>query len=83
MPKLNAQPSVFRMEGPMCRWHLLSGESGFARDLISWLTNHLDLAEALEQWREGVSGIEPDRHVQVKTWMGNQLGIVWSWWSPS
>ena len=63
--KLIAQPSVFQIEGPICRWHLLSDESGFTRELVSWLTNHPDLAEALEQWRESVSGIEPDRHVQV------------------
>ena len=30
------------------------------------MTNHPDLAEALEKWRESVSGIELDRHEQVK-----------------
>ena len=33
--KLIAQPRVFRIEGPMCRWHLLSGESGFVREPTS------------------------------------------------
>ena len=64
--KLVAQPSVFRVEGPVCRWHLLSGESGFMREPISWLANHPHLALALEQWRENASGTEPDRCVQVK-----------------
>ena len=32
----------------------------------SWLTNHPDLADVLETWRESVSGVEPDRHAQVK-----------------
>ena len=49
----------------MCRWHLLSAESGFVREPTSWLTNHPDLAEALDKWCESVSGVEPDRHVQV------------------
>ena len=56
--KLIAQPSVFRIDKPMCRWHLLSGESGLAKELTSWLTNHPDLAYALEQWRESVSGVD-------------------------
>ena len=42
------------------------GESGFGREPVSWVTNHPDLAEVLEQWRASVSGVEPDRHVQVK-----------------
>ena len=57
--------SVFRVEGPMCRWRLLSGESGFMRQPVSWLTNHPHLAQAFEQWRENTPGTEPDRHVQV------------------
>ena len=65
--KLVTRPSVFRVEGPMCRWHLLSGESGFMRKKVSWLTNHSHLAQALEQWRENTSATEPDRHVQVKS----------------
>ena len=32
----------------------------------SWLTNHPDLADVLETWRESVSGVEPDRHAKVK-----------------
>ena len=64
--KLVAQPSVFRVEGPMCRWHLLSGESGFMREPVSWLTNIPHLAPALEHWRENASGTEPDRDMQVK-----------------
>ena len=63
---LIAQPSVFRIEGPMCRWHLLSGESAFVTEPTSWLTNHPDLTDALEKWRQRVSGVELDRHVQVK-----------------
>ena len=63
--KLIAQPSVFRIEGSMCRWHLLSGESGFVRELASWLTNHPDLADALEKWCDSVPGDELDRHMQV------------------
>ena len=31
--KLVAQRSIFRVEGRMCRWHLLSGESGCMREL--------------------------------------------------
>ena len=51
---------------PMCRWHLLSGESGFMRELVSWLTTHPHWAQALEQKRENTSGAEPDRHAQAK-----------------
>ena len=51
----------------------MSGESGVERELVSWLTNHPDLAEALEQWRGSVSGVELDRHVQVK----NVLVSAW------
>ena len=40
----------------------------FVREPTSWLTNRLDLAEALEKWCESVSGGELDRHVQEK-WM--------------
>ena len=50
----------------MCRWHVLSGDSGFVRELASWLANHPHLVQALEPWRENTSGAEPDRHVQVK-----------------
>ena len=64
--KLVAQASVSGVEGPMCRWHLLSGEPGFTRELVSWLTNHPHLAQVLDQWREHAFGAEPDRHVQVK-----------------
>ena len=67
LQKLIAQPSVFRIEGPMCRWHLLSGENRCAREPSSWLTNHPDLADALDKWPESVSGVEPDGHVQVTT----------------
>ena len=35
LQKLIAQPSVFRLEGPLCRWHLLSGKSGFVREPTS------------------------------------------------
>ena len=58
--KLIAHPSVFRIEG------LPSGKSGFVREPTSWWTNFPDLAEALEKWRESVSGVELDRHAQVK-----------------
>ena len=51
----------------MCRWHLLSGESGLMRELVSLVTNHPHSAQALEQWRENTSGSEPDWHVQVKS----------------
>ena len=47
--KFVPQQCVFQIEGPICRWHLLYDESGFTRELVSWLTNHPDLAEALEQ----------------------------------
>ena len=60
--ELCAQPNVFRVEGPMCRWHLLSGEYGFLRELVLWLTNHPHLAQALEQWRENASGTEPRKN---------------------
>ena len=60
----------------MCRWHLLSGKSGLARELTQWLTNVPDLAEALAKWCESVFGGEPDRHVQANMdW--HQLGILW------
>ena len=78
--RLHGMNSVFRssllsqvfleIDGPMCRSHLLSGESGFAREPASWLTNHPDLAEALEKWCESLAGVELDRHVRVKTWIG-------------
>ena len=42
------------------------GESGFVREPVSLLTNHLHFAHALEQWRESTSGTEPDWHAQVK-----------------
>ena len=62
----------FGNEGPLCRWHLLSGKSGLVREL----TNVPDLAEALATWCECVSGGEPDRHVQANMdW--HQLGILW------
>ena len=32
----------------------------------SWLTDHPDLADVLETWRESVSGVEPYSHPQVK-----------------
>ena len=64
--ELVLQSSVFRVEGPMCHWHLLSGESGFMRGPVSWLTNHPHLAQALEQWRENAFGAEPKKHVEVK-----------------
>ena len=38
--------------------------AGFVREATSWLTNHSDLAETLERWRESVSGGESDKHVQ-------------------
>ena len=43
----------------MCRWHLLSDGSGFVCEGTSWLTNHPDLADALEKWRVscGVGGV--------------------------
>ena len=45
----------------------MSGKSGFVTERTSRLTNHPDLAEALEKWRESVSGVELDRHTQVKS----------------
>ena len=70
--KLTVQQSVFRTEGPTCRWHFfLSGRSGFVRQPTSWLTNHPDRAEALEKWCESVSGGEPDKHVQVKKYLAS------------
>ena len=62
--------------GPMCRWHLLSGESGFMKELVSWLTNHPHLAQALEQWRDNTSGAEKDRHVQVKNGLASARHLV-------
>ena len=50
----------------MCRWHLLSGETGFARKPGIMDDEHPHLAPALEQWRENTSGTEQDRHTQVK-----------------
>ena len=32
---------------------------------VSWLTNHPDLAQELQHWRESASGTEADTHVQV------------------
>ena len=58
--KLVAQPSLFRVEGPMCRWNLVSGESVQMRKPIPWLTNYPHLAQAFEQWRENASGTDPD-----------------------
>ena len=66
LQKLIAQPSVFRIEGPMCRWHQLSGESGFVREPTSWWTNHRDL----ESVCDSVSRSKLDRHAQVKKWHG-------------
>ena len=60
----------------MCRWHLLLGESGFVREFASLLTNHPEVAEALEQWRDSVSGIEPDRHEQVKNGLASARHLV-------
>ena len=60
----------------MCRWHLLSGESGFTREPVSWLTNHPHLAQALEQRREHTSGTEPDWHVQVKNGLASARYLV-------
>ena len=37
------------------------------------MTNHPDLADALEKWRESVSGVELDRNVHVK----NGLTSAW------
>ena len=76
--KLIAQPSVFfkKIEGPVCRWHLLLGESGFVREATSWLTNHPDFAEALVKWREGVAGVEPDRHMQVNSGLASVQYLV-------
>ena len=51
----------------------MSGKSGFVREPASWLTNHPDLAEALEKWRESVSGVETDRHVRVKNGLASVL----------
>ena len=44
--------------------------------------NHLDFAEALEQWCESVSGGRLDRHAQGEI-VWHQLGILWSWYSLS
>ena len=72
-------------EGPTCRWHLLSGESGCVREPTSWFTNHPDFSDALQKWRESISGVEPDRHVQVKNGLASprwarvplSLFVVW------
>ena len=64
--KLIAQPSVLRFEGSMCRWLLLSGKSGFERELSSSTTNHPDVAKVFGKGSESVPGGELDRHVQVK-----------------
>ena len=63
----------------MCRWRL-AFLSGFERDPTSWLTNYPDLADAHKKWRESVSGVELDRHLQLKMEL-HQLAILWSWWS--
>ena len=41
------------------------GRIWITREPVSWLTNHPDLAQALEHWRESASGTEADTHVQV------------------
>ena len=61
--------------GIFCR-HLLSGESGFMREFVSWLTNHPNLSQALERWREIASEVEPDRHVQVKSGFASARNLV-------
>ena len=49
--RLAAEPGVFLVQGPMCRWgmtvHNQHGEKGFARKETKWLTNSLVLAEIL------------------------------------
>ena len=60
----------------MCRWHLLSGESVFMREPTSWLTNHRDFADVLEKWHASVSGVEPDKHVQVKNGLTSARYLV-------
>ena len=47
------------------------------KELVTWLTNHPHLAQALEQWRDNTSGAENDRHVQVKSGPASarQLGV--------
>ena len=46
------------------------------REATSWLTNHPDFAEALVKWREGVAGVEPDRHRQVNSGLASVLYLV-------
>ena len=77
--KLVALPSVLRVKGPMCRWHLLSGESGFIREpqriFHTWhRRSNNGLKMRLEQSATGTCKCRVD-------W--NQLEIPWSWWSHS
>ena len=53
-------------DGLECRLHVSSGTSGSMKDPASRLTNHRNLTEALGKLRGSVSGVELDRHVQVK-----------------
>ena len=73
--RLRGENAAFT-EGPMCRWHVLSGKSGFVREVTSWLTNHPGLAEALGKWCESVSGDELDRHGQVKSGLTSARYLV-------
>ena len=67
--KLVAQPSVFFKLKDPC----VAGICNRVNLDLSWLANDPDLAQALQQWRESASGIEFDRHVQVK----NGLASAW------
>eukprot|EP00971_Amphidinium_carterae_P049539 976295-Amphidinium_carterae.1 len=65
------EPTVWRVNGPMCRWGLRAtdprtGREGFVKKPTSWLTNHPGLAEVLKGWCVCVgSDGQPYRHVQL------------------
>ena len=46
------------------------------REPTSWLTNHPDVPEAFEKWRESVSAVELDKNVQVNTGLASARYLV-------
>ena len=75
MMELMAEPDVYTVKGPMCRWSMQAvdpktKEAGYVRKETGWVTNHPGLAERLKGVCSNTvdSGVQWHRHV---TAMGN------------
>ena len=69
---LEAEPSVFKITGPMCNWGMMATDrrsdpprTGLVRKETTWMTNSPVLAQLLEGTCSNLRGGEWHRHVQL------------------